>query len=142
IADAVGRAWRRASVNAEMKADVRGKFGSLGDALMDTRLAPVEICEATVPAAYAIDPRALPLAEIVRFTTDISRRLAALDSRLSYHYVGTLTQLSRELYVSSEGACIDQTFALTQGGCWLVADGAASQDLYDAMGHQRGWECL
>ncbi len=142
IREALDRAWRRASVNAEMKADARGKFGSLGQSLGDTELARIEIREATIPAVYVVDPRTLPLEEMVRYTTDLSRRIAALDSRLRYHYLGTLTQVSRELFVSSEGACIDQAFALTQGGCWLVADGAGSQDIYDAMGHQRGWEVL
>ena len=142
IRDALERAWRRASVNAELKADARGKFGSLGQSLADTRLCPVEVREATVPAVYAVDPRALPLAEMVRYTTDLSRRVAALDSRVAYHFLGTLTRISRELFVSSEGACIDQAFALTQGSCWLVAEAGATQELYDAMGHQRGWEVL
>src|SRR4030095_2062722 len=62
---------------------------------------------------------------------------------VKYNYVGTLTELSRELFVSSEGARIDQSFALTQGMCSLVTvHGEVSQDLYDALGHQRGWEIL
>src|SRR5204862_8031920 len=52
-------------------------------------------------------------------------------------------RLSRELFASTEGACIDQAFALTQGSCSVVAvAGATSQDLYDVLGHQRGWEIL
>ena len=54
-----------------------------------------------------------------------------------------MTELSRELFVSSEGARIDQSFALTLGTCTVVTvDGEVSQDLYDAIGHQRGWEIL
>ena len=142
IREALDRAWRRASASAELKADTRGKFGSLGQSLADTRLAPVDVREATVAAVYEIDPRTLPLDEMVRYTADLSRRIAAVDRRVRYHYVGTLTQLSRELFVSSEGASIDQSFALTHGGCWIVAEGAASEELYDSMGHQRGWEAL
>src|SRR5437899_3185726 len=38
IAEALEQAYRRASVNGEMKADAREKFGPLGQALADTRL--------------------------------------------------------------------------------------------------------
>ena len=143
LEDALEQAWRRADVNAEMKADARGKFGALGEALADTRLHPVEIRRDTIAAVYEIDPRAVELSAMIRDTTDVSRRLAGLDPRLQYNYVSTLTQLSRELFVSSEGARIDQTFALTQGLVWVVAvvDGV-SHEIYDVLGHQRGWEIL
>jgi TldD protein len=126
-----------------MKADTREKFGPLGEALADTTLHPVEIHRATVAAEYEVDPRGVPLARMVADTTDISRQLAAVDPRLTYSYLATLTQLSRELFVSTEGACIDQTFALTQGMVWVVAavDGV-SHEIYDVLGHQRGWEIL
>jgi TldD protein len=143
IREAIEQAWRRAHVNAEMKADARAKFGALGEALADTRLHPIDIRRATISAVYAIDPRTVELAGMVRDTTEVSRRLAGLDPHLKYNYISTLTQLSRELFVSSEGACIDQTFALTQGMAWVVAvvDGV-SHEIYDVLGHQRGWEIL
>jgi TldD protein len=143
IREAVERAWRRATVNAEMKADARGKFGALGEALTDTRLHPTEVCVDTVAAVYEVDPRTVPLADMVRVATELSREVTGIDARLRHNYVGVLTQLSRELFASTEGALIDQAFALTQGGCSVVAvAGAISQDLYDVMGHQRGWEIL
>src|SRR2546428_757614 len=143
IAEALEQAYRRASVNGEMKADAREKFGPLGQALADTRLHPVEVRQDTVGAVYRVDPRAMPLAEMVRYATDISRQVDAVDAGVKYTYVATLTELSRELFVSSEGARIDQTFALTQGTCTVVTvAGEVSQDLYDALGHQRGWEIL
>src|SRR6266705_3270907 len=143
IDEALEQAYRRASVNSEMKADAREKFGPLGQALADTRLHPVEVRQDTVGAVYRIDPRAMSLAEMVRYATDISRQVGAVDAGVKYNYVSTLTELSRELFVSSEGARIDQTFALTQGTCTVVTvAGEVSQDLYDALGHQRGWEIL
>jgi TldD protein len=143
IREAIEQAWRRADVNAEMKADARGKFGVLGEALADTRLHPVEIRRDTIAAVYEVDPRTVELAGMVRDTTAVSKQLAGLDPRLKFNYVSTLTQLSRELFVSSEGARIDQTFALTQGMVWVVAvvDGV-SHEIYDVLGHQRGWEIL
>jgi TldD protein len=69
--------------------------------------------------------------------------VASLDPRLAYHHVGVHTQLSRELFASTGGALIDQSFALTQGTCGVVAaSGATSQELWDTLGHQRGWEIL
>jgi TldD protein len=54
-----------------------------------------------------------------------------------------MTQLSRELFASSEGALIDQAIALTQGVCYVIANGDGnSQAIYDVLGHQRGWEIL
>jgi TldD protein len=143
LREALERAHRRALANAEQKATAREKFGPLGAALADTRLHRVEVHEATVPAVYAIDPRTLPLGEMVAFTTDVSRRVAAAQPDVKYSYVATLTQLSRELYASTEGALIDQSFALTQGLVMVVGvAGEVSQDLYDVVGHQRGWEIL
>jgi TldD protein len=143
VREAIEQAWRRADANAEMKADARGKHGALGEALADTRLHPVEIRRDTIAAVYEVDPRTMALPEMVRETTDVSRRLAGLDARLKYNYAATLTQLSRELFVSTEGARIDQSFALTQGMVWAVAvvDGT-SHEIYDVLGHQRGWEIL
>jgi TldD protein len=136
-------AYRRARANGEWKAETRGKFGGLGDALMDTRLHPVRPCRAVVPAVFEVDPRGVPLDAMVRFTADVSRQVGAVDPRIRYDYVSTMTQLSRELFASSEGALIDQSFALTQGLCYVVATGPDnSQELYDVMGHQRGWEIL
>ncbi len=136
-------AYRRALANAEMKAEIKGKFGALGDALADTRLHPIQVRQEVVPAVFEVDPRDVALDEMVRFTTDVSRQVARFDAAVSYNYVSTMTQLSRELFASSEGALIDQSFAVTQGMCYVVATGPDnSQELYDVLGHQRGWEIL
>jgi len=136
-------AYRRAMANAEMKAEVKGKFGALGDALTDTRLYPVPVRRETVPAVFEVDPRAVALDDMQRLSVDVSREVAASDPAVSYNYVSTLTQLSRELFASSEGALIDQSFALTQGMGYVVATGPDnSQEFYDVLGHQRGWEIL
>lgn len=143
LKEALQAAYRRAIANAELKAEVKGKFGALGESLSDTRLHPVQVRQEVVAAVFEMDPRAVPLDEMVRFTTDVSRQVAAVHARLSYNYISTMTQLSRELFASSEGALIDQSFALTQGMCYVVATGEGnSQELYDVVGHQRGWEIL
>jgi len=143
LAEGIDAAYRRAMANAEWKAQVRGKFGGLGEALSDTRLHPVRVCRDTVPAIYEVDPRTVDLGEMVRFTRDVSRRVKATGPSLGYNYISAMTQLGRELFASSEGALIDQAVALTQGLCYVVANGAGnSQSVYDVLGHQRGWEIL
>jgi len=143
LAEALERAYRRAMANAEGKAAAREKFGPLGEALADTRLHPIDVRQVVVPAVYRIDPRSVPLADMVAFATDVSRAVAAAHSRVQYNYIATITQLSRELFASTEGALIDQAFALTQGLASVVAVGEnGSQELYDVSGHQRGWEVL
>ncbi len=143
LKDGLQRAYRRAMANGELKAAVREKFGSLGDSLTDTRLQLIHVRQEVVPAEYEIDPRSISLAEMVRYTTDVSRQVAGVHDRLKYSFISTMTQLSRELFASSEGALIDQAFALTQGMCYVVAaSGETSQELYDVLGHQRGWEIL
>src|SRR5215472_11722525 len=97
-------AYRRAMANGEHKAAAREKFGSLGEALADTRLHPVRVSQEIVPARFEIDPREMSLDEMVRFSTDVSRRVGASNGQVQYNYVATLTQLSRELFASSEGA--------------------------------------
>ena len=136
-------AYRRAMANAELKADAKGKFGSLGEALADTRLCPIAVSQEVVPATFEVDPRGISLDEMVRFATDVSRQVAAAPGQVRYNYISAVTQLNRELFASSEGALIDQSFALTQGLCYVVVAGdGTSQELYDVLGHQRGWEIL
>ncbi len=143
VKEGLRHAHHRARANAERKAAIRGEFGLLADALTSTRLAPIEIHQDVVPAVFAIDPRSVPLEELVALTTEISRSCLELDSRVKYTFISAFTLLSRELLCSSEGANIDQSFALTQGTCFVVAHGeSGAQELYDSMGHQRGWEVV
>ena len=95
----------------------RSKFGALGDALADTRLHPIAVRAGHGGRRSTRSIRArVPLDDMVRLH---HRRLApggrGRSRASSYNYVSTLTQLGRELFASTEGALIDQAFALTQG---------------------------
>ncbi len=143
VKDGLRHAHHRALANAERKTSARAEFGPLADALGSTTLAPIDIYQDTVPAQFEIDPRTVPLDELVALTTETSKRTLALDPHVKYTFISAFTLLTRELFCSSEGANIDQTFALTQGTCFIVAHGTSgTQELYDYMGHQRGWEAL
>lgn len=143
LRDGLERAYRRALANGEAKAEAREKFGVVAASLTDTRLAPVPPIRDVVPAVHALDPRAIPLDDVLRLTTDVARMVAGLDRTLRYSAIATQTELARELFCSSEGASLDQGFAFTQGMAYVVAVGdGTSQELYDVLGHQRGWEVL
>jgi TldD protein len=143
VRDAIAQAHRRAAINGEMKATTREKFGALGFALADTRLHSVDVRRDTVPAVYELDPRSVTLDRMTRNTLEVARDVATLDTRIAHSYLSASTQLSRELFVSTEGAVLDQAFALTQGFAAVVAvSGGVSQEVGDVLGHQRGWEIL
>src|SRR5262245_32933849 len=94
LRDAIVRAHRRAATGAEAKAEARAKRPGLGASLSDTRLAPVWVARDVVPAVYRVDPRTLPLADMVRLATETGREIRALDPRLTYSQIATLTELS------------------------------------------------
>lgn len=142
IRDSLAHAHERALANARGKSAARTAFPGLAGAFWDTRLAPVPAHRDTVPAVYEVDPRSVPLADVVALTREIGSALQAMAG-ITYSSIGALTQISRDLFVSTEGAVLDQTFALTQGACYVVAqEGPVTQELFDATGHQRGWEVL
>jgi len=142
IRDSLAHAHKRAMANARGKAAARSAFPGLAGAFWDTRLAPVPAHRDTLPAVYEVDPRSVPLADIVALTREIGGTLQAMAG-ITYSSIGALTQISRELFVNTEGTVLDQTEALTQGTCYVVAqEGPVTQELFDSTGHQRGWEVL
>jgi TldD protein len=139
----VKHAYERAVANAREKTAARARFKDLGECLGETRLAPIEAHQDTVKAEYAVDPRTVHVENMVRYVTDVSRAIQDSDEQLKYNSVSALTMLTRELFASSEGACIDQSFALTLGTTYVVAvSETGDQELYDYIGHQRGWEVV
>ena len=143
IRDGLARAHERAAANARGKAEAAAAFPVLAGALWDTRLAAAPANRDAVPAAFEMDPRSVPLANIVALTCEVGSAVKATSAAVTFNSIAALTQISRELFISTEGALIDQAFALTQGTCFVVAQGnTVTQELFDAMGHQRGWEVL
>ncbi|HVP04162.1 MAG TPA: TldD/PmbA family protein, partial [Dehalococcoidia bacterium] len=143
LRDALDHAYDRAVANARSKEGARTRFGALGSSLYDTRLAPIDVCQDTIDAKYELDPREVPLDDVSHYVRDVSARLSGLDKAVAYNYVSATTQLERQLFVSSEGANIQQTRAITQGTCFVIAASEGGyQELYDFCGHMRGWELI
>jgi TldD protein len=144
LTEGLDHAYDRALANARAKEGARSRFSvGLGDALDDMTLAPVEGGQDTTGAQYEIDPRTVPLEEAGKYVRDVSQRVQGLDPGVAFNYISAYTMLERQLFVSSEGANIQQTRAVTQGTCFVVAQGKdGHQELYDFSGHQRGWELI
>lgn len=143
LREALDHAYDRAVANARAKTGSRSRFPELGGALYDMTLAPIEVRQDTVEATFQIDPREVPLAEVSHYVRDVSQRVQGLDPAIAFNYVSAATQIERQLFVSSEGANIQQTWAITQGTCFVIAQGPeAHQELYSFTGHQRGWELI
>jgi len=143
LQEGLDHAYQRALTNARAKEGARIRFPSLGDTLYDMSLAPIEVRQDTIEAQYEIDPRTVPLGEAGKYVREVSQRVQGLDPSVAFNYISAYTMLERQLFVSSEGANIEQTWAITQGTCFVVAQGKdGHQELYDFTGHQRGWELV
>lgn len=144
IRSGLRQAYERAMANSKIKSEKRSRWEILGQSLHSTELAPVEVCQDTIPGVYRINPIDVSLGEVNRLAQEVSKAVASCDSRVKVNQIFIETSLIRELFVSSERANIDRTYALTQGLCAVVAIGNSGnqQAHYDCLGHQRGWEVL
>ena len=96
-----------------------------------------------VGATYVDDPREVPLDDVVQMAVDGCKALQDVNGQVAYSAASASTQLMRELFISSDGADIDQTFAQTEGFAIVVCTSEqGNYELYDFTGHQRGWEIL
>src|SRR4030042_5443311 len=140
IGKGLRQAYERAVANSKMKSDRKNRWEALGKSLRSSEFAPVKACQDRIAAVYRISPIAISLEEVSRLTQEVSRAVASHDSRVKMNQIIVETSLTRELFVSSEGANIDRAYALTQGLCWLAAVGnSGSQKVqYDGTGHQGG----
>lgn len=143
LQDGVRHAYARARANAQEKQRVASAFGALGKSLSPLPLAPVPVVRTRIPPVFRIDPRSVPLEEVVRLVTQASRTAGAVSKQVAFNTVIGATSLVREVFVSSEGASIDRIYALTEGMVFVASRGETGNfDLYDFTGHQRGWEVL
>jgi TldD protein len=143
LLEGLNHAYERALFSARLKSQTKNQFKKLGKTLSDINLAPVEICRDTVPAEYEINPLTISPKSISRYIKDISKEITLLDSNVSYNQIAASTSLMREYFVSTEGASIDQTFAISHGIAYIIASGKECvQEQYDDIGHQRGWEII
>ena len=137
------QAHQRARASASEKSRMQGRYPHLGASLTGAELAAVPAAQDTVPAAFAADPRSVTVAETLRMAVDGCKALQDSGGKVLYCAASASTFLLRELFLSSDGADIDQSFAQTEGFAIVICSGEhGSYELYDFTGHQRGWEVL
>jgi TldD protein len=144
IQDGLGRAHERAVASSRMKSERKNRWGALGQSLWSSKLAPVRVARDKIPGVYKVNPVEVSLEEVSKLAREVSKAVSSSDPRVKINQTFAETSLNRELFVSSEGASIDRTCALTQGLCLVAAVGnSGNQQMhYDCLGHQRGWEVL
>ena len=141
--DGIKQAHYRARASARKKSQMRGRYPILGGSLTPSDLAPVAVHQDTVPATYTLDPRVVPLAETIAIAVDGCKALQGQGGNIVYSACSASTFLLRELFLSSAGADIDQSFAQTEGFAIAICSGEHGNfEHYDFTGHQRGWEVL
>ena len=143
VMEGIREAHQRATANARMKAKARGRFGALSDSLYDTHLAPVPIAEDSVTTTYGVDPRTVSLEGATKMAVDSCKAAQGVSNQVVHSATSVSAFLSRELFCSSDGTSIDQTFAQTEGFVLTVCNSQHGVlEIYDFTGHQRGWEVL
>ncbi len=136
----INKAYARAVANANKKAE----FKLIAPSLTGVNLAKIDICSDTVHATFDEDPRDVLLKNILALCTSTSRDMRSVSKDVRYTYIDIQTGISRELFCSTEGACIDQSCTLTQGLVTVVAQkaGGIPEVCNDYVGGLRGWEVL
>jgi TldD protein len=144
LSDGIDHAYRRAWANAARKMEAERVLGPLSNALASTRLAPIEIYRDTVIRPVQVHPATIPLSDMLGEAISVSQQVKAQDARVLFNSVGISSMMVRELFVSSEGALIDQLYPLTQGFLYVVArePGMVPESHYDWLGDLKGWEVL
>ncbi|HHT9138965.1 MAG TPA: TldD/PmbA family protein [Candidatus Wunengus sp. YC60] len=134
----IKKAYARAVANANSKAE----FKSLASSLTAVNLARIDVCTETINAIFDEDPRNVSLKEALTLGTKISGDMRGVCNDVQYAYVDIHTGINRELFCSTEGSCIDQSYALTQGMVSVVAQkpGGIPEVCHDYIGDLRGWE--
>ena len=141
--EGIGQAHQRARSNARKKSQTWRRFPGLAHSLDDTFLARVPVAEDTIAATFQVDPRAVALEETVRMAVDGCKSATSRAWNVLFTAASTSTFLLRELFLSSDGANIDQSFAQTEGFIFVICGSEnGNYELYDSTGHQRGWEVL
>lgn len=138
VSGAIETSYRRARFNATHKLSRSTEWGELGASLWSTELAPIPAIVDTMPAVFRQWPLDIPVADVGEAARWTSAIVKEVDERIKMNYIGLATWVERELFCSTEGSVIDQTFCYTQGLVYVVAvSNGVQQAHYDYLGHQR-----
>ncbi len=143
--EAIAIAHERAAANAFYKNGFVKNWGDFGHTVNPTNLAPIEIHNQTIAAEYEIDPRSITPENITDYACDCARVAKNHHPNIKRVELVVNTGISRQIFASSEGSLIDQSFASSGGTVFVVAaddQGGKPVDLYHHTGNQLGFEAL
>lgn len=136
-------AYQRARSSAREKADLIKRLGNSAGGLVVPPIPKRSPVRDDVEASFRRDPRSLSTDELKKISLDASREVASLGDSIAYQAVAAMTELRREIFIDSDGTVVSQSYAFSQGDCYVVAQsGDGHQESYDTIGQQRGLECL
>ncbi len=142
IKDGLDHAHARAVANSRHKGRGASSYEGLSNILYSIELAHIEINRDTIPAVFKISPETVSPQDILSLVEDTSKIVRGV-SAIKFNDVTAYTQSMGTLFVSTEGALIDQYYAYSQGNIYVVASGKeGQQELYEYIGDQRGWEAV
>jgi TldD protein len=139
----LGEAYERARFSAREKADLLKRLGNYAGGLVFPPIPKRNPVRDDVEAIYRRDPRSLSTDELKKLSLDASREVRNLGDSIAYQVVAAMTELRREIFLDTDGTVVTQSYAYSQGDCYVVAQsGEGHQESYDTIGQQRGLECL
>ncbi len=140
----LNRAFERARLSAREKSAALKHLGAAARTLGNRGFAARAPIREEVAAVFRQDPRTLSPDAPKQLALDASMAVRGLGREIAFNTVAAMTELRRELFVSTEGSLIAQSFAFSEGDCYVVAQGGAGghQEIFDTIGQQRGFEVL
>ncbi|MFH1134090.1 MAG: TldD/PmbA family protein [Nanoarchaeota archaeon] len=139
----INEAYQRAMVNGKAKSARQGLYGPFGESLIDTALAPTEIHSDIVKADYVQDPRSIDLTALAGRGIQASQAMTNVDPvRMQKALVVLQALMARELFISTEGASLDEAYAKAEAFVLATARNGddVPETLYEALGNMHGLE--
>lgn len=145
ISQGIEVAYERAVANAKRKLKTKEKFPHLGYILQnEVILAKIPVIRDTIRGEYKIDPRTVRKDEAEKYILETEALVRKRYREIKTSLTDAFSFLERQIFVSSEGSVIDQTYAFTGASVFYTAqyDNLPPADLYHHTGNQLGWEAL
>ena len=112
---------------------------------MPTVLAKVKAVTDNVPAVYEKDPRKVTSKEMTELAKSVSSAALSFNSYIKRSDVVVSTGITRQIFFSSEGSLIDQSWCSSGVTIFVLSQnnsGDKPVDLYHHTGNQLGLEAL
>jgi len=138
-------AYWRARENAKRKLKTKKLFPHLSRSILDeVTLARIPLTRDTIKGDCKIDPRTVQKSEAEEYILETESLVRRHLPEIKNSLVDVFSFLERQIFCSSEGSMIDQTYAFTGASVFYTAQAGnlPPADLYHHTGNQVGWEAL